>query len=72
MPKHRISNETVAGHVGADNNQPPDAVDVRISVPSALVVVLVLAFCFRSRRGRTGRGRDRSSRRAEGRVRIAT
>ncbi|WP_157907023.1 hypothetical protein [Sorangium cellulosum] len=54
MQKHHISNETVAGHVSADNIQPPDAIDVRISVPSTLVVALVLIFLWlRSRRARS-------------------
>ncbi|WP_437672510.1 hypothetical protein [Sorangium sp. So ce131] len=72
MQKHRISNETVAGHISADNLQLPDAIDVRISGPSALVVALALAFWIRSWRGPAGRPRARPPRRAEGRVRIVT
>ncbi|WP_437804519.1 hypothetical protein [Sorangium sp. So ce693] len=73
MHQHRTSNETVAGHVRADNLQPPDAIDVRITGPSAVVLSFALAVLLtRIRKGPTGRRRARLPRRAEGRLRIAT
>ncbi|WP_434041568.1 MULTISPECIES: hypothetical protein [Sorangium] len=72
MQKHRISDETVAGHVSADNLSPA-GIDVHITGEAAVVLVLALAALIGgTRRGPTGRRRARPSRKPEGRLRIAT